>query len=278
MLTDEMMSSRLEALIYIEPCYDNLNVTFSTQLISNHCSLARHAQACPEPSGARLQPPWHRRGQPCHQTLQRSPRVSSVSSPESKSMPPRRRKMCIQRTRNSSFPAAVSESIDNLQTHSDIGERTRSSFRNGNIDNEMRCSGNPHNLRPQSHRQHFCSVQPSGAVQHAIVPNNEEVDSKDRKPLADSIVGILELPLHDRRVDLNQDDPTQTGEDHLSSPPLIRQPLRCDGIRGECTCSIYCRQRQHCMRLDSKRLVIRSLEIPEHVSLVAPVRALTESH
>lgn len=49
------------------------------------------------------------------------------------------------------------------------------------------------------------------------VDHNEQVYPEYSKALADSVICILELSLHDGGVDLDKDDSSQTGEDHSAS-------------------------------------------------------------
>jgi hypothetical protein len=49
-------------------------------------------------------------------------------------------------------------------------------------------------------------------VKRRTVANNEEVDSKNCKPLSDTVIRVLEAPLHDGSVDFNQDDARQSGD------------------------------------------------------------------
>lgn len=45
----------------------------------------------------------------------------------------------------------------------------------------------------------------------------EQVDTQNCETFADCVVGILELPLHDGRVDLDHNDCTQTCENHFAT-------------------------------------------------------------
>jgi len=65
------------------------------------------------------------------------------------------------------------------------------------------------------------------------VSDHKEVYAKDCETFPDIVVCILKLPLHHGSIDLDHDDAAQASEDHLASSPLIRQPLRGDGVRHE---------------------------------------------
>lgn len=56
------------------------------------------------------------------------------------------------------------------------------------------------------------------------VANNKDVDADNSKCLADSVVGVLELSLHDGAVDLGGDDAADTEQQH---PASALAPLDC---------------------------------------------------
>ena len=49
------------------------------------------------------------------------------------------------------------------------------------------------------------------------IGNNEEVYSKYRETLADSVVCILKFPLHNRSVDFDKDNASQSSDNHPSN-------------------------------------------------------------
>ena len=104
----------------------------------------------------------------------------------------------------------------------DVGEGAGSSFGDANIDDEVASSSQTHDFTPQSHRQDLGAIEPGGAVEHTVVCDHEEVDAEDGKAFSDPVVTVLEFKLHDCGVNLDDNDTSQAGQDHLTSAPLIR--------------------------------------------------------
>ena len=62
---------------------------------------------------------------------------------------------------------------------------------------------------------HTVSIMLSFRIEGKLtVGDDEEVDAENRKTLAGSVVGVLELSLHDCCINLYHDDARQPGEDH----------------------------------------------------------------
>ena len=78
----------------------------------------------------------------------------------------------------------------------------------------MRNTRDTHDLTPQSDGQDFRTVEPRRTVDQTKVAECEEVDSENGEALSDSVVGELELSLHDGCVDLDDDDAEETPEEH----------------------------------------------------------------
>lgn len=72
-------------------------------------------------------------------------------------------------------------------------ERLRSSLCDADVNNEVGCTGDAHDLRANSGRQDLGSVQPGSAVDHRIVGNDEKVDTENCKTFSHTIVSVLEL-------------------------------------------------------------------------------------
>lgn len=66
------------------------------------------------------------------------------------------------------------------------------------------------------------------------VGDDKEVDSQHGKALANLVVGVLELALHDGRVDLDEHDARETGDDHPTRAVCVsHQMLLCAGMERE---------------------------------------------
>lgn len=102
--------------------------------------------------------------------------------------------------------------------------------------------------------------------------DNKEVDAKDGKAFSDLVMAVLEFSLHDSSVYFDYDNTTQTsknhagntfrectqkgtGQDLLSTAPLVSQVLRGDCIGEECDCAVYARQGKDFVRSYAKRFV-----------------------
>jgi hypothetical protein len=71
------------------------------------------------------------------------------------------------------------------------------------------------------------------------VCDDKEIDSQNSEALADFIVGILELSLHDRRIDLDDHDSSQASENHGPASPLIGKELGRYGVGNERASAVY---------------------------------------
>ena len=104
-------------------------------------------------------------------------------------------------------------------------------------------------------------------LQSAIltVHDDKQVDSQNSKSLSNFVVGVLELSLHDCRIDLDDNHSSQAGENHGPASPLIGKELGRYGVGNECASAIYARKSEDGGRVNPEGLVENRLVILDDI-------------
>lgn len=97
------------------------------------------------------------------------------------------------------------------------------------------------------------------------VCDNEKIDPQNSEALTDLVVGVLELPLHDRRIDLDDNDSSQASQNHGPTSPLIGKKFGCYGVGNERASAVYACKSEDGGRVNPEGLVEDRLIVLDHI-------------